>query len=217
MASVAIAQNQTELRELEQSRQKVLSRSAGNSALKRGVDILGALVGLIISAPILAVFGALIYRESKGPVFYKQFRTGKDGRDFTIYKLRSMHLDAEKNGAGWTTEGDTRCLKIGGFIRRFNIDEVPQFWNVLKGDMSLVGPRPERPEHIVRLEKEIPRYHDRHAVRPGITGWAQVNGWRGDTDLGERVKCDIEYIEKAGIAWDFKIMIKTFVNRDNAY
>lgn len=216
IASVAAAQEISRQRVIEVRKSK-LSESAANGALKRGVDIVGALVGLILSAPFIAVFGLLIYRESKGSIFYKQVRTGKDGKDFTIFKLRSMKLDSEVSGAGWTVENDPRCLKVGSLMRRLNIDEVPQFWNVLKGEMSLVGPRPERPEHIVRLEKEIPRYQDRHAVKPGITGWAQVNGWRGDTDLGERVKCDIDYIERASVLWDMTIMARTFVNRQNAY
>ncbi len=216
ITSVAAAQEVSRGRTRE-DRLEVLSKSRANGVLKRGVDIVGAMVGLVLSAPLIVVFGALIYRESKGSIFYKQTRTGKGGKEFTIYKLRSMRLDSEVDGAGWTVEDDPRCLKIGALMRRLNIDEVPQFWNVLKGDMSLVGPRPERPEHIVRLEKEIPRYQDRHAVKPGITGWAQVNGWRGDTDLGERVKCDIEYIERASMLWDLSIMLRTFVNRHNAY
>ena len=216
MLSFAAAQELARL-EANAGRKETLSDSVANSRLKRLVDIVGATVGLILAAPLVAVFGLLIYRESKGSIFYKQVRTGKDGKGFNIYKLRSMKLDSEVSGAGWTVEHDPRCLKIGGLMRRLNIDEVPQFWNVLKGQMSLVGPRPERPEHIVRLERHIPRYNDRHAVKPGITGWAQVNGWRGDTDLGERVKCDIEYIENANIVWDFVIMAKTFFNRRNAY
>lgn len=216
LASFAAAQEILRVRAYEKRSNK-LSKSAANGALKRGVDIAGALFGLIVAAPVIALFGLLIYRESKGSIFYKQTRTGKNGKDFTIYKLRSMKLDSEVSGAGWTVENDPRCLKVGALMRKLNIDEVPQFWNVLKGEMSLVGPRPERPEHIVRLEKEINRYQDRHAVKPGITGWAQVNGWRGDTDLNERVKCDIEYIERSSILWDFVIMAKTFFNRQNAY
>ncbi|MEM7386987.1 MAG: sugar transferase [Verrucomicrobiota bacterium] len=189
-----------------------------NGSLKRLVDIVGGLAGLVISAPLMAVCAAIIYRESPGAVVYKQIRTGRDGQDFTIFKLRTMRLDAETDGkVGWTVENDPRRLKIGEFMRSYNIDEVPQFWNVLKGDMSLVGPRPERPEHIVRLRDEIPQYDERHAVKPGLTGWAQVNGWRGNTDLNERVKCDLDYIENASIVWDLKIMVKTFFNRQNAY
>jgi len=216
MLSLAAAQELSRLQDLE-GRRAELRKSSANGGLKRFVDIAGATVGLIISAPLIAIFGLLIYRESKGSIFYKQTRTGKDGRSFTIYKLRSMKLDSEVSGAGWTVANDPRCLKVGALMRKLNIDEVPQFWNVLKGDMSLVGPRPERPEHIVRLEKEIPNYNDRHAVKPGITGWAQVNGWRGDTDLTERVKCDVEYIERFSIVWDLIIMMKTFFNRQNAY
>ncbi len=214
--SLAAAQEIARERSLD-GRLATLSKSRANSVLKRGIDIVGALVGMLVAAPIIAVFGLLIYRESKGSIFYKQVRTGKGGKPFTIYKLRSMKLDSEVSGAGWTVENDPRCLKIGALMRKLNIDEVPQFWNVLRGDMSLVGPRPERPEHIQRLEREIPRYHERHAVKPGITGWAQVNGWRGDTCLRERVKHDVEYIERASVLWDFAIMAQTFVKRDNAY
>ena len=137
--------------------------------------------------------------------------------EFDILKIRSMKLNAETPGTvGWTTKDDPRRLRIGAFIRKWNIDEVPQFWNVLVGDMSLVGPRPERPELIHNFKHEIPHYNARHNAKPGITGWAQVKGLRGDTDLGERIRCDLWYLENWSLVLDFQIMFMTFVRNDNA-
>jgi exopolysaccharide biosynthesis polyprenyl glycosylphosphotransferase len=178
--------------------------------VKRTIDIIGALVGLTLSFPIMVIFGAIVYWESPGSVLYRQVRTGKNGKPFKIIKIRSMRLDAEKDGkAQWCKEVDPRRLKIGSLMRRLNVDELPQFWNVLKGEMSLVGPRPERPELIKEFEKRIPHYHVRHNCLPGITGWAQVNGWRGDTSLEQRVQYDIWYVENWSLALDFRIMILT--------
>ena len=188
-----------------------------NQVLKRILDITGAIVGLVLSAPLIAVFGAIVYYESPGPIFYRQRRLGLGGREFDILKIRSMRLDAEKNGRpGWTTKDDPRRLRIGAFMRKYNIDEVPQFWNVLMGHMSLVGPRPERPELIRNFKHEIPHYNARHNAIPGITGWAQVNGLRGDTDLTERIKCDLWYLENWNLLLDLQIMFMTFFKRDNA-
>ena len=188
-----------------------------NVVLKRTLDVVGAIVGLILSAPILAVFGTLVYLESPGPILYRQRRLGQRGMEFDILKIRSMRLDAEKNGRpGWTTADDPRRLKIGSFMRKWNIDEVPQFWNVLWGEMSLVGPRPERPELIRNFKEEIPHYSARHNVKPGITGWAQIKGLRGDTDLTERIKCDLWYLENWNVLLDFQIMFMTFVKNENA-
>ncbi len=188
-----------------------------NIVLKRAVDIVGSIVGLVLSIPFIAIFGAIVYAESPGPIFYKQRRMGRRGQAFYIYKIRSMKLDAEVAGkVGWTTKNDPRRLRIGGFMRKLNIDEVPQFWNVLRGEMSLVGPRPERPELISNFKDEIPHYNARHNVKPGITGWAQVRGFRGDTDLGERIKCDLWYLENWNLLLDFHIMLLTFIKRDNA-
>ena len=190
----------------------------GNWVLKRGVDIIGALVGLLVSAPLMAAFGALVFLESPGPIIYRQLRMGRGGRLFTMYKLRSMRLDAETDGAArWAQPDDPRRLRIGAFLRKWNIDEVPQFWNVLKGDMSLVGPRPERPEFVEKFKLEIPHYNVRHSCLPGLTGWAQVNGWRGNSSLLERIRHDIWYVEHWTIWLDFQIMLQTFYRRKNAY
>jgi exopolysaccharide biosynthesis polyprenyl glycosylphosphotransferase len=189
-----------------------------NHLLKRAVDIVGALVGLAGSVPIMGVLAVLIRREDSGPVFYRQVRVGLHGHSFTIYKLRSMRTDAESStGACWAVPGDERRLKVGAFMREWNLDELPQFWNILKGEMSLVGPRPERPELIAQFEKEIPHYNPRHEVRPGLTGWAQVNGLRGNTSLHERIRYDLYYIENWSLWLDVQILIFTFFRRQNAY
>ena len=190
--------------------------STFNQGLKRFVDILGGLVGVLLAAPIIGLFGLLIYRESPGPIFYRQKRLGANGKIFEMIKLRSMKLDAETSGVGWTVKDDPRCLRVGAFMRKWNIDEIPQFWNVLRGDMSLVGPRPERPELIEDFKEDIPHYNARHNIKPGITGWAQVNGLRGDTDLSERVRFDLHYIENWNVVLDFQIMLLTFVKREGA-
>ncbi|HCN29325.1 MAG TPA: hypothetical protein DIT64_11355 [Verrucomicrobiales bacterium] len=192
--------------------------STVNVLAKRALDICGALAGLVLSAPLVAVFGALVWLESRGPVFYRQRRWGQNGVPFEIVKIRSMKLDAEAGaGAQWCQENDPRRLRVGAFMRRWNIDEVPQFWNVLKGEMSLVGPRPERPELISGFKHEIPHYNARHHAKPGMTGWAQIKGLRGDTDLAERIKCDLWYLENWSLWLDLQIMFLTFFKRDNAY
>jgi exopolysaccharide biosynthesis polyprenyl glycosylphosphotransferase len=193
-------------------------RRLQNIISKRMMDTLGALVGLVTSLPIIAVLAILIKKESRGPIFYRQTRTGLHGRTFVMYKLRSMRTDAEiESGARWAVADDPRRTHIGTFMRATNLDELPQFWNVLMGDMSLVGPRPERPELIERFAKEIPHYNPRHEVRPGITGWAQINGLRGNTSLVDRIKHDLYYIENWSPWFDVQIMIMTFFRRDNAY
>lgn len=189
-----------------------------NAGLKRSVDILGALVGLAISAIPMVLLAIIIKRQSPGPVIYRQVRTGRYGVPFTIFKLRSMRLDAESGtGPQWAVASDPRRLRIGAFMREWNLDELPQFWNVLIGDMSLVGPRPERPELIEKFEREIPHYNPRHEVRPGVTGWAQVNGLRGNTSLVERINYDLYYIENWSVWFDFLIMARTFISNKNAY
>ena len=191
----------------------------GNRLLKRIIDIFGAVVGLIGSIPIVVVLAAIIRREDPGPVFFVQERIGQDGHAFGMIKLRSMRLGADKQDkvSQSTLREDPRVLKVGKFIRRWNLDEVPQFWNVICGDMSLVGPRPERTYHAQRLASEIPNYSSRHLVKPGLTGWAQVNGYRGDTDLVQRIKYDLYYIENWSLIFDIQIMILTFFKRENAY
>jgi exopolysaccharide biosynthesis polyprenyl glycosylphosphotransferase len=192
--------------------------SLPNRILKRVTDLCGALVGLLLSAPIIAVLAFMVRRESPGPILYRQIRTGLHGRPFTIYKLRSMRLDAESGtGPQWAVQDDPRRLKIGAFMREWNLDELPQFWNVLIGDMSLVGPRPERPELIRQFEHEIPHYNPRHEVRPGLTGWAQVNGLRGNTSLVERIRYDLYYIENWSFWFDIQVMLLTFARKKNAY
>ena len=188
-----------------------------NQLLKRAFDIVGGLVGLALSFPLVLVFGTLVYLESPGPIFYRQRRLGFKGRCFEMIKIRSMRLDAETPGkVGWTTKNDPRRLQIGTFMRKWNIDEVPQFWNVLKGEMSLVGPRPERPELIANFKHDIAHYNARHFVKPGLTGWAQVNGLRGDTDLAERIRHDLHYMEHWSLWLDVRAMVLTFLKRQNA-
>ena len=188
-----------------------------NRFLKRTLDIVGSLIGLALSAPIILVFGAIVYLESPGPIFYRQRRLGRKGKLFDMIKIRSMRIDAEKAGkVGWTIKDDPRRLKIGTKMRKWNVDEVPQFWNVLKGEMSLVGPRPERPELIADFKHEIAHYNARHFIKPGLTGWAQVNGLRGDTDLTERVRHDLHYIEHWNLWLDLRAMILTFFKRQGA-
>ena len=197
---------------------KLPLHSRVNLFLKRAIDAVGGFIGLILSAPLIAVCGLIIYLESPGPIFYRQRRVGDGGREFDIIKLRSMRTDSEvASGPVWTVENDPRRLRIGSFLRGWNIDEIPQFWNVLKGEMSLVGPRPERPEFIQKFRDEIPHYNARHSIKPGITGWAQVNGLRGNTDLGERIKYDLHYIERWNLLLDFQIMLLTFFKTENAY
>jgi exopolysaccharide biosynthesis polyprenyl glycosylphosphotransferase len=188
---------------------RLLSRSA-----KRAIDIFGALLGLLASAPIIMILAALIKRESPdGPVLFRQVRVGAGHEPFTLYKLRSMHPNAHAADAQHqsTVKGDARLLRIGAWIRRWNLDELPQYWNVLRGDMSLVGPRPERPHHVEKLSEEIPHYLPRHLVKPGMTGWAQVNGLRGATSLADRIRYDIYYIENWSLWLDFQIIALTFL------
>ena len=189
-----------------------------NRARKRAFDIAGALFGLIITSPIIALFAILIKATSPGPIFYGQERLGEAGKPFTIYKLRTMNTDAETGDQpGWTKENDPRRTKLGSFMRAWNIDELPQFWNVLTGEMSLVGPRPERAFFVEQFKEMIDRYMVRHVFKPGITGWAQVNGLRGDTSIEDRIKYDLYYLENWSLSFDFKILLKTFFNHDNAY
>jgi exopolysaccharide biosynthesis polyprenyl glycosylphosphotransferase len=190
--------------------------------LKRGMDMVVSGIGLVLVSPFMLLTAILIKLESPGPVFYVQERMGLDARPFKMIKFRSMRPDAETEGPGWTTEDDPRRTKLGAMMRRFNIDELPQLINVLVGDMSLVGPRPERPVYVEQFRQYIPRYMDRHREKAGITGWAQVNGLRGDTSINERTKYDLWYIENWSLALDFKIILRTIIQtilgtNQNAY
>lgn len=189
-----------------------------NRSLKRAEDILGAVAGLIVFAPVIAFAGLVIRLTSGGPVFYRQERCGHTGRPFTMIKLRTMHQDAEsETGPVWAVANDARRTRTGAWLRRWNIDELPQLWNVLKGNMSLVGPRPERPFFVEQFREDIGGYMWRHVSRPGMTGWAQVNGLRGNTSIEDRVRYDLYYLEHWSVAFDFKILIRTLFQRDNAY
>ncbi|KPI49278.1 sugar transferase [Clostridioides sp. ZZV15-6383] len=175
---------------------------------QRIMDLVLAIIGLVIGLPLIAIFGILIKIEDKGPITYKQERLGKCGRRFYIYKLRSMRTDAEKFGAQWAEKDDPRITKVGKFIRKTRIDEIPQLFNILKGDMGLIGPRPERPNFTVQFNEEIPGFINRLAIKPGLTGWAQVNGGYEITPE-EKLKEDIYYIKNRSILLDFKILFKT--------
>lgn len=200
---------------------RVPLNNAINSLMKRCIDIFGAMVALILFSPIMVTVAVIIKVTSPGPLIFKQERIGKQNKPFYMYKFRSMVVqDEASEKKQWTTKNDSRVTPIGKFIRRTSIDEMPQFINVLKGDMSLVGPRPERPQFVEQFKEEIPRYMVKHQVRPGLTGWAQVNGYRGDTSIRKRIDCDLYYIENWTLGFDFKIIIMTFfkgfVNK-NAY
>lgn len=189
-----------------------------NRMAKRTVDIVGALVGLLLSGPVILILTFLIKRESPGPAFYRQERLGRAGRPFKIIKLRSMRLDAEKaQGAQWAVADDPRRLKIGAFMRRTNLDETPQFWNVLKGEMSLVGPRPERPQFVETFSHDVRHYNLRHNCKPGLTSWAAVHGLRGSTSLTDRLDYDLYYFENWSLWLDFKTMLMTLLPPKNAY
>lgn len=179
-------------------------------AVKRGMDVAVSTIGLIVLSPLMLLVALAIKLESPGPVFFLQERMGLDARPFQMLKFRSMRTDAEKEtGPVWTVENDPRRTYLGAFIRKYSIDELPQFINVLVGDMSLVGPRPERPVFVEQFRQIVPRYMDRHKEKAGITGWAQVNGLRGDTSIVERTKYDLWYIENWSLLLDIKILIRT--------
>lgn len=181
--------------------------------VKRVIDVVGSGITLVALSPIMMLLAVLIKLDSDGPVFFTQERMGLDGKRFMMLKFRSMRTDAEtETGPVWATADDSRRTRLGTFIRRFSIDEFPQFINVLLGDMSLVGPRPERPVFVEQFKQSIPRYMDRHREKAGITGWAQINGLRGDTSIIERTKYDLWYIENWSVALDFRIMIRTVLN-----
>ena len=192
-----------------------------NAFIKRCVDLFGAVVALILFFPVMAITAAIIKATSPGPLIFRQERIGLQNKPFQMYKFRSMIVqDKESEKKGWTTKEDPRVTPIGKFIRKTSIDELPQLVNVLKGDMSLIGPRPERPQFVEKFREEIPRYMVKHQVRPGLTGWAQVNGYRGDTSIKKRIEYDLYYIENWSLGFDFKILFLTFfkgfINK-NAY
>ncbi|MCI8666938.1 MAG: undecaprenyl-phosphate glucose phosphotransferase [Dorea sp.] len=192
-----------------------------NALLKRGVDLFGAVTALLLFSPVMAFTALAIKITSPGPLIFKQERIGFQNKPFLMYKFRSMVVqDENKEKGGWTTQNDPRVTGFGKFIRKTSIDELPQLFNVLKGNMSLVGPRPERPQFVEKFSEEIPRYRVKHQVRPGLTGWAQVNGYRGDTSIRKRIEYDLYYIENWTLGFDFKIIFLTFfkgfVNK-NAY
>ena len=192
-----------------------------NRMIKRLIDIIGSIVALILFSPIMLVVAILVKKSSPGPIFFAQERIGLGNKPFKMYKFRSMGVqDPKKEAKEWTTKNDARVTPVGRIIRKTSLDELPQFWNVLKGDMSLIGPRPERPLFVEKFKEEIPRYMIKHQVRPGITGWAQVNGFRGDTSIRSRIEHDLYYIENWSLGLDIKILFLTFfkgfVNK-NAY
>ena len=183
-------------------------RGSGKT-IKRMMDIVFSLGLLIICSPLMVILAIIIKLSSDGPIFYKQERVGMDGKVFHMYKFRSMYNDAEANGPVWSVDNDPRCTKVGRFMRKHNLDEFPQFINVLLGDMSMVGPRPERPYFVNKFKEQIPQYMRRHMVKSGITGWAQVNGLRGNTSVADRTKYDIYYIEKWSVPFDLQIILRT--------
>jgi exopolysaccharide biosynthesis polyprenyl glycosylphosphotransferase len=180
--------------------------------VKRGLDVTLSAAALIVLAIPLAIVAAIVRLSSPGPVFFRQERMGLDGKAFTVYKFRSMPIDAEAHtGPIWADDDDPRATPVGRWLRRFDIDELPQLWNVLRGDMSLVGPRPERPFFVEQFKHRLPQYMLRHKVKAGITGWAQVNGWRGNTSLEKRLEYDLYYIENWSVTLDIKIILLTLV------
>lgn len=195
--------------------------NSGNILVKRAMDIVGALVGIVISSPIMLLSAVLVKLTSPGPVIFRQERVGLHNRPFSMYKFRTMELQSpEEEKKAWTVRNDPRVTGVGRFLRKTSLDELPQLFNILKGDMSLVGPRPERPSYVERFREEIPRYMVKHQVRPGLTGWAQVNGLRGNSSIKKRIDYDLYYIENWTLGLDVKIIIMTFftgfVNK-NAY
>lgn len=189
----------------------------GARMFKRGFDICFSLAALLFTAPIILLSSLAIKLTSPGPVFFLQERCGEKGKCFHIFKLRTMVVDAEAQGPGWTTPEDPRRTRVGTFLRKWNIDELPQFLNVLLGQMSVVGPRPERPVYVEQFKDEIERYMRRHIYKPGITGWAQVHGLRGDTSIEERITFDLFYLEHWSPGLDLKIILKTLASNKNAY
>ena len=181
-----------------------------NSMVKRGMDLAIASAALIVLLPLFPIIALAIWLEDRGPIFYRQERMGLDGRSFMILKFRSMRVDAEAtSGPVWAIKDDPRRTRVGGLLRQWSFDELPQVWNVLMGDMSIIGPRPERPTFVREFKHKIPRYMLRHRVKSGITGWAQVHGWRGNTSIKKRIQYDLHYIQNWSLSLDFKILWMT--------
>ena len=197
------------------------SASSGATGSAKSSDAMAiAALGLLVLLPFLPLIAAAIWFEDRGPIFYRQERMGLDGKPFMILKFRSMRVDAEESsGPVWAVKDDPRRTRAGTFLRRWSLDELPQIWNVLVGDMSIVGPRPERPTFVREFKHKIPRYMLRHRVKSGITGWAQVHGWRGNTSIRKRIQYDLYYIQNWSLALDCKILWMTFRHalRLNAY
>ena len=195
--------------------------SGVDRVVKRSFDVVATGLGLLLLSPFLLLLALLVKLSSPGPVFYKQARVGRDGREFQMVKFRSMRTDAEQqSGPVWTTEDDPRVTGIGKILRRYSLDELPQLWNVLRGDMSLVGPRPERRVFVEKFSQEMPRYFERHRVQSGLTGWAQIHGLRGNTSISERTLYDLHYVENWSLTLDVKILLMTIhhvLRGDNAY
>lgn len=188
----------------------------GNAFLKRAMDVAGSLLLIVVLSPLMLITAIGVKLSSPGPVVFKQKRVGLNKKDFYMFKFRSMRLN-DASDTAWSTDSDARKTKFGAFIRKFSIDELPQLFNVLRGEMSLVGPRPELPHFVERFKEEIPLYMVKHQVRPGMTGWAQVNGLRGDTSIAERIRYDIYYIENWTLGFDLYILFMTLfkgVNRE---
>lgn len=195
--------------------------NTGNILVKRIVDVAGSLFGILITSPVMLVCAIAVKLSSPGPVIFKQERVGLHNKPFFMYKFRSMEQQTPgREKKAWTVKDDPRVTTVGKVMRRTSLDELPQLFNILKGDMSLVGPRPERPQFVEKFREEIPRYMVKHQVRPGLTGWAQVNGLRGDTSIRKRIEYDIYYIENWTLGFDIKIIFLTFftgfINK-NAY
>jgi Undecaprenyl-phosphate glucose phosphotransferase len=182
-----------------------------NIVIKRTSDIVLSALAIIVSCPLLILIAIVIKLESSGPIIFRQERAGMDGKGFEMFKFRSMHVDAEKKtGPVWASMEDDRRTGLGTFLRKTSFDELPQLFNVLLGDMSLVGPRPERPVFVADFKKSIPQYMLRLKVKAGLTGWAQVNGWRGNTSLDKRIEYDLYYIKNWSLLFDIKIILLTF-------
>jgi Undecaprenyl-phosphate glucose phosphotransferase len=191
------------------------------SLLKRTFDIAFSIFVLFLMAPIMVIIAIAVRLDSRGPILFAQDRVGLNGRLFRMYKFRTMKVAAPTvSDSVWTTPNDSRCTRVGRFLRKTSLDELPQFLNVLRGDMSVVGPRPERPRFVHKFLREVAQYNSRHRLKVGITGWAQVNGWRGDTSIQKRVECDLYYLQNWSFVFDLQIIFQTFfagIRGKNAY